>query len=134
MDLVNSENLFTEEASYWNTLFEADRWTDLTDYWKYTCTYALALKKSRFVTEGRIRRNFIRYGFEDTDLGYRLFKANCKFKLEKTPLLHLTGKPDLSQGFLFKLYKMNRISPMAKTFYKLNLDSDIYSKFQSLLD
>ena len=63
MDLVNSENLFTEEASYWNTLFEADRWTDLTDYWKYTCTYALALKKSRFVTEGRIRRNFIRYGF-----------------------------------------------------------------------
>lgn len=133
-ELINSKNLYVEESGYWNALFQSAEWSDLADYWKYTCTYALAIKKNDFINLGRLRRNFIRYGFEDTDLGFRLFKANRKFLLEKTPLLHLTNKPDLTQGFLFKLYKMNRISPMAKTFYKLNLDSEIYSKFQSLLD
>lgn len=132
--LLSSPELYIEESSYWRTLFESRNWNTLPDFWKYTCTYSLALKKKTFFDVGRIRRNFIRYGFEDTDLGYRLFKAGCTFKLNSTPLLHLTSIPDQSQGLLFKINKLNRISPMAKAFYKLNLDPEIYNKFQSLLD
>lgn len=132
--LLDSTELYIEESNYWNPFFECDEWISLPDYWKYTCTYGLALKKEVFFNVGRIRRNFIRYGFEDTDLGYRLFKNKSRFKLKKMPLLHLTAKPDSSQNFIFKLQKMNRISPMAKTFYQLNLDTSIYDKFQSLLD
>ncbi len=130
----SSPALYVEESAYWSSLFNCQNWELLPDFWKYTCTYALALKKEKFFSVGRIRRNFIRYGFEDTDLGFRLHKSNCRFFLHKTELLHLTRKPDESQSFMFKYKKMNQIQPMAQTFYRLNLDSKIYDKFQFMLD
>ncbi len=133
-ELFNSSELYIEESNYWKNLFECKAWSDLLDFWKYTCTYALALKTETFFAVGRIRRNYIQYGFEDTDLGYRLFKSQYEFQLNTSPLLHLTAKPDRSQNYLFKFQKMNRIRFMARTFYKLNLDPSIYKKFQSLLD
>lgn len=133
-ELLSSSQLYFEESKYWKTLFECSKWEDLPDYWKYTCTYALGIRKEKFLSMGRFRRNFIRYGLEDTDLGYRLFQSGAKFTLNKTTLLHLTAQPDVSQSFAFKIKKMNRIAPTAKTFYKLHLDSQIYSKFRSLLD
>lgn len=133
-ELFNSSQLYIEESDYWKNLFECKAWSDLLDFWKYTCTYALALKTETFFAVGRIRRNYIQYGFEDTDLGYRLFKSHYKFQLNSSPLLHLTAKPDQSQNYLFKFQKMIRIRFMARTFYKLNLESSIYSKFQTLLD
>jgi glycosyltransferase involved in cell wall biosynthesis len=132
--LINSPNLYTEESSYWNQLFESPHWDSLKDYWKYTCTYALAIRKNNFVSAGRFRRNFIQYGFEDTDLGYRLFKSSKRFALNKTPLLHLSSRPDSTQNYFFKLKKMNRIRPMAARFYELNIDPRLYQTFQSLLD
>ncbi len=132
--LLNSSELYIEESDYWKNLFECKAWPELLDFWKYTCTYALALKTETFFAVGRIRRNYIQYGFEDTDLGYRLFKSHYRFQLNISPLLHLTAKPDRSQNYLFKFQKMNRIRFMARTFYKLNLESSIYSKFQTLLD
>ena len=133
-ELINSSHLYYEEAQYWESLFECSDWQNLSDHWKYTCTYALGIKKDLFLSIGRFRRNFIRYGLEDTDLGFRLYRAGAQFFLNKTPLLHLTPKPDTSQSFVFRIKKINRIAPTAQVFYKLHLDPIIYQKFQSLLD
>ncbi len=130
-DLLPSPNLYIEEKGYWEPFFNSREWEDIQDYWKYTCTYALAIKRSAFFEVGRLRRNFIQYGFEDTDLGYRLYQHSKKFHLEKTPLLHLTSQKDSSQNFLYKIQKMKRIQKMAHVFYKLNLDPEIFEKFRS---
>ncbi|MFN8791884.1 MAG: glycosyltransferase family A protein [Bdellovibrionales bacterium] len=130
---AQTANLYIEEESYWSQLFNAEDWMKLPDFWKYTCTYALAMKKGIFQKVGRIRRNFIQYGFEDTDLGYRLAKEGMTFRLEKTPLLHLTAKEENTNSWQYKHEKMRRIQPMAKVFYQLNQDPKIYESFQWFL-
>lgn len=133
-NLVQSPRLYIEEDKYWRKLFESNDWMQLDDYWKYTCTYALALSKKLFVDLGRFRRNFIHYGFEDTDLGYRAMLNHQRFMINKTPLLHLTQKKDNSQSWFYKINKTERLRPMARTFYSLNYNENMYPKFQSLFD
>ncbi len=132
-DSLSPKSLYIEEASYWSDLFEAEDWMALKDHWKYTCTYALALPKSLFNQAGRLRRNFIRYGFEDTDLGYRLANRRVRFRLEKVPLLHLTAKAENTDSAYYKYKKMQRIRPMARVFFELNQDPDIYRSLGSLI-
>lgn len=129
--LLCSEHLFIEESDYWSKLFDSEDWMLIPDHWKMTCTYALAIRKSLFDQIGRFRRHFIRYGFEDTDLGFRLSQRNCKFYLDKTPLLHLTQSRENTQSYFYKLKKMNRIQKMAKVFYLSNLNSRLYHLFQA---
>lgn len=128
------EKLMIEEEAYWSQLFNAKDWMALPDHWKFTCTYALGIKKSLFESIGRIRRNYIQYGFEDTDLGYRLAQAGKVFRLEKTPLLHLTEKLENSNSWFYKLDKMRRLQPTARMFYYLNQNKCIYESLQSMID
>jgi glycosyltransferase involved in cell wall biosynthesis len=128
---LNNEHLFVEEEDYWSELFNCNDWMEISDHWKMTCTYALAIQKPLFDQVGRFRRHYIRYGFEDTDLGFRLSQHNCKFYLDKTPLLHLTQSRENTQSFMYKLKKMNRIQKMAKVFYLSNLNSKLYRLFHS---
>lgn|GEM_PF-6910013 len=134
LDLLNSQDLYIEESQYWSQLFEADRWEQLKDHWKFCCTYGLGLKKSLFQSVGRIRRNFIQYGFEDTDLGYRLSRFGARMVLNKTPLLHLSSRVDDSQTFWYQAKKRKQLRPMAKNFYALNMDPHLYSRFRSMVD
>ena len=132
--VIQSPELFVEESRYWNQLFEAPNWTELKDHWKFCCTYGLGMKKELFQHVGRIRRNFIQYGFEDTDLGYRLNRAGAKMTLNKTPLLHLTAQKDRSQTRYYQFAKMKKLKPMAKIFYCLNMDQKLYPTFRNLVD
>lgn len=132
-DILNHPSLFIEEREYWSPLFDADNWMKFENFWKFTCTYALAVKKKDFLDVGRFRRNFIRYGFEDTDLGYRLAHQGATFRIEKTPLLHLSNKMEKG-GWYFRYQKMQRIKPMAQTFFRLNQDPRIYDSLRSLMD
>lgn len=133
-DLIQTKNLFVEEARYWNQLFESEHWDQLNDHWKFCCTYGLGLRKNLFQSVGRIRRNFIQYGFEDTDLGYRLHRAGACMSLNKTPLLHLSTQQDHSQTRWYQAEKLKRLRPMAKTFYGLNMDPHLYPRFRTLVD
>lgn len=128
--LLENPALYIEESNYWSQLFESEDWMKIQDHWKMTCTYALAIEKTLFDQMGRFRRNFIRYGFEDTDLGFRLSRKKCRFYLEKTPLLHLTKSDENTQSWFFKIKKMNRIKKMAQVFYMIHLDSKIFQLFR----
>ncbi|OFZ29652.1 MAG: hypothetical protein A2622_10530 [Bdellovibrionales bacterium RIFCSPHIGHO2_01_FULL_40_29] len=116
---------YIEEHSYWNQLFQSPHWQDLPQHWKYTCTYALGMKKSDFLSIGRFKKYYVSYGFEDTDLGYEFHRLNKTFKLVKTPLLHLTAYNHMQ----YKNSQFKRTQLLRKTaalFYLQHLDSEIH--------
>lgn len=119
---------YIEEKNYWGQLFQSDNWTNLANYWKYTCTYALGLHKKKFYEVGRFKKYYVSYGFEDTDLGYEFFKRSYRFKLIKKPLLHLTSYDRMQyKNSQFRRQKLLRKT--ASLFYLQHLDPQIYELF-----
>ena len=120
---------YVEEKTYWNQLFTSNEWQSLTHFWKYTCTYALGIKKQDFYDCGRFKRHFISYGFEDTDIGYRLYKKNKKFILIQNPLLHLTNYSNM-QYQNSKFLRDQLLRKTCKLFYLDHLDEEIFTVFK----
>lgn len=119
---------YIEEKEYWSELFFCDRWSDLPNYWKYTCTYALGIHKSKFYEMGLFKKYYISYGFEDTDLGYESHKLNLKFNLIKLPLLHLTAYDQMQYKNSFsKRFELLRTT--AELFFLQNLDKNVFHLF-----
>ena len=117
---------YIEEEPYWSQLFFSENWTNLPDYWKYTCTYALALKREDFFKIGMFKKYYISYGFEDTDLGYEAFNRGLRFKLIKLPLLHLTSYGQMQyKNSKHKRLQLLRVT--AELFYLQHLKKDIYN-------
>lgn len=120
------QDTFIEEEKYWGAFFATDDWENLEAFWKYTCTYNLSLRKDVFYEVGRFRRNFVSYGFEDTDLGFRLAKAGKKFFLSKNYSLHLTPEKSQSEYRNSQIHRHILLSKTAKKFFLNNLDPFIY--------
>ena len=47
--------------------------------WRFFITNNLSVPRKKIIDVGMLDDKIIKYGFEDYDLGYRLFKAGCKF-------------------------------------------------------
>lgn len=125
-DVCLQKQVYVEESHYWNQLFNCHEWEKLDSYWKYTCTYALGIKKSDFLTIGRFKKYYVSYGFEDTDLGYEMHIRGKRFKLIKIPLLHLTSYDRMQ----YKNSSSKRTQLLKKTaskFYLQHLDPEIFS-------
>ncbi len=117
-DISLRKETFIEEEKYWRPFFECRSWHSLPAFWKYTCTYCLTVKKEDFLAVGRFRRNFVSYGFEDTDLGFRFFKAGKKFFVSRNFTIHLTKDSRPHRQIL--------LEKTAKKFFLNNLDPAIY--------
>ena len=125
---VTSEQCYIEEEKYWLPFFESDSWEEIPFFWKYTCSYALAIRKADFNAIRGFNPCFITYGFEDTDLGYRLFKEAKRFELNKTKLLHLTS-PTTESLWITQMKRQEALSKTAKIFFLAHLDPEIYEHF-----
>lgn len=58
--------------------------TDFENYylpWRFCITNNLSVERSKVLEVGMFDANIIKYGYEDYDLGVRLYKSGCKFKL-----------------------------------------------------
>lgn len=119
------KDTYIEEANYWSELFFCKNWSDLPNYWKYTCTYTLGISKEKFLAMGLFKKYYISYGFEDTDIGYEAFKRNYKFNLIKIPLLHLTSY-DLMQYNNSSSKRFKLLSITAELFYLQHMDKEIF--------
>src|SRR5690606_25371560 len=94
---IKDEDLIYEDA-YWDDFHrDTNQWNLLQDGWKYTCTHSLSLRTETFKEHGWILPCFIYYGFEDTELGYRLWKNGLKFHLSSMRVFHLYHKPERSE-------------------------------------
>ena len=116
---------YIEEKNYWSLLFFSDNWSSLRHYWKFTCTYALGIKRKDFFNIGMFKKYYVSYGFEDTDLGYEAHKRKLKFRLVKMPLLHLTAYNQMQYKNSFrKRVRLLRVT--AELFYLQHLEKEIY--------
>jgi hypothetical protein len=100
----------------------------LKHHWKFTCTYALGLKKSDFMEVGRFKKYYVSYGFEDTDLGYELYKRKKTFFLVPMPLYHLTAYNQM-QYQNSQLKRLKLLRKTAELFYLQHLNPEIYHLF-----
>lgn len=88
------KSAFYRENEYWESFKAARQWTDLQDFWKYACTYCLAVKRSQLLKSGPFEPSFTMYGFEDVDLAFRLFKVGAHFHFATSRVFHLYPSRD----------------------------------------
>ncbi len=111
--------IYIEEKRYWKNFY--DKGFKIQNPWKYVCSYSLTLRKKDFLLAGAFGGNFIFYGFEDIDLGYRLFKQGKKIHLSEIKVYH---QPSSSKRRSF--IRQNELSKTAKIFFYKHLDPEIY--------
>lgn len=129
---INNVHLFIEESHYWKPFFDSKNWMELRNFWKYTCTYGLALSKDSFFAAGCFHRTYVSYGFEDTELGYRLSKLGKTFKLVQLNLYHLTSYT--SSEYQSSKYKRRKLlQRTAKQFFLNTLDLDVYEILRGMM-
>lgn len=124
---VGSSDLSIEESSYWRHFFECSSWMSLKNYWKYTCTYALVMRAQDFWECGGFSENFLTYGFEDTQLGYRLACLGKKFQLSAVKVYHLS---DELKGRFGKSLAIQR---SAKIFFLNHMEPQLFRTFKFLM-
>lgn len=134
--LLTSEDTYIPEGGYWHQFYatsESQGWNSLDHRWKYVCTYALSIKKSIFKQAGWFRKTYCFYGFEDTDLGWRLSSAGLRFYLHQQPVFHLYHETSRSEYKNSIFRRQSLLSKTAEIFYYNNLSPEIYSVFKSFL-
>ena len=118
---------YIEEKNYWGTFYKKG-FDQVKSPWKYICTYGLSLSREDFQSVGAFGKNFTFYGFEDTDLGYRLFKKNKTFLLSDIHVYHQA--PDQRQQKHNPSQRYSQLSKTAKIFFYRHLDPEIYEELK----
>lgn len=126
---IPRQDLSIEEPKYWKPFFDCSDWMSLPDFWRYTCTYCLAVRVDQLRAVGGFREVFQSYGFEDTELGYRLAKAQAVFRLGSEPVVHLTPPRARSRYRHSILLKQLLLSKTGKIFFLSTLDPHVYRLF-----
>ena len=125
----NRKNL--EDSVYWGSFYDDHdsqrKWTKQPAPWRFVCSHSLSIKKEHFLQCGRFRTTFCHYGFEDTDLGYRLFKNGIKkFHLYEKPVYHYFQSKSLSEYGNSHWRKLNVLRKSARVFYRNTLDEQVF--------
>ncbi len=129
---VEPRDAYIEEEEYWRPFFDAPDWMKLEKFWKYTCTYGLAMRKRDFLDAGRFCRTYVSYGFEDTELGYRLARMGRRFKVVPLQLLHLTSYSTSEYQFSKKKRHL-LLRRTAKQFFLNTLEIENFHHLQSFM-
>ncbi len=122
------------DENYWEEFIKTEQWHELPYAWKYVCTHSFSIKKDVFWEVGGLKKNFIFYGFEDTDLGYRLVKAGYKLHLLDARVYHLFHENTRSEFLNLKSLRHNLLSRTAQIFYLHHLDEDIYENLLGFME
>ena len=125
---------YAPDRGYWKKFYQQGQtWNEMKAPWKYICTYGLALSSDLFKKVGWIRKVFLYYGFEDTDLGYRLFKHGCKFYLSDVIGYHQFGEYKRNEYSHSHIIRQELLSKTAKVFFHNNLDPDIFDELYTYM-
>ena len=127
-----SRHLYIKDSGYWENFYNtAQNWKEKKLPWKYISTNTLCLKTSVFKSVGRFRKNYTCYGFEDTDLGYRLYQAGFRFKLNPVDTYHLFRS---SEHVNSSVFKRKLLGQSARIFFHNNHNLEGYEEFRHLID
>ena len=124
------KHTFVKGKGYWENFYNtAQDWNKKNLSWKYISTNTLCLKSSVFNQVGRFRKNYTCYGFEDTDLGYRLYQAGFRFKLNPVDTYHLFRQTHSDSDIL----KQQSLGFSANIFFHNNHCLEGYEEFRHLI-
>ena len=77
------------EARYWLSAYESHgNIFEQPQGWKYFCSHSLCIQHEDWRTSGGFQSDFLNYGHEDTELGYRLAKSGFHFSFTKSKTYH----------------------------------------------
>lgn len=124
--------IFIEDKKYWEPFYEKG-FEGMFCPWKYTCTYGLSLLKSEFLKQGRFGKTFLYYGFEDTDLGYRLFKSGKKLLLSDIKCYHQFVSGTRQEDRKNPSLRNRLLAKTAKIFFYRHLDPLIFEELISYM-
>ena len=124
--------IFIEDKSYWGPFYEKG-FEDIPCPWKYTCTYGLSLPKKEFLDQGRFGKTFLYYGFEDTDLGYRLFQSGKKLLLSRIKCYHQFVSGERQEDRKNSLRRNLLLAKTAKIFFYRHLDPFVFEELRSYM-
>jgi glycosyltransferase involved in cell wall biosynthesis len=108
-------------------------WDELAHKWKFVSTFCLSIKRAHFFRLGAFRRSFDKYGFEDTDLGYRAAQAGLKFHRSQTPVYHFKHFKERSEYRHSARRKQDLLRQSARIFFLNNPDSEIVTAIPKYL-
>jgi len=131
--IERTTDLIADEP-YWEWFIQQKDWHKLPYNWKYVCTHSFSLKKSLFWNLGGLKKNFIFYGFEDTDLGYRLVKRGFRLHLLDVEVFHMFHENVRSEFFNLNSLRHSLLSKTAQIFYLHHLDEDIYENLLGFME
>ena len=125
------KHTFIKIDNYWENFYAtAKNWNRKHLPWKYISTNTLCLKSTLFKQVGWFKKNYTCYGFEDTDLGYRLYQAGVHFKLNPINTYHLY-RP--SEFFNSDTFKQKLLAQSANLFFHNNHSLKSYEEFCHLI-
>ncbi len=134
-DKVDEDKDCIPDESYWEEFIaNTTHWDQLPYNWKYVCTHSFSLRKDLFWKVGGLKKNYIFYGFEDTDLGYRLVKGGFKLHLLDAKVYHMFHENTRSEFMNLKSLRHSLLSRTAQIFYLHHLDEDIFENLLGFME
>ena len=130
-----SRDTYLPGGDYWESFYRSNiPWNKIPFGWKYVCTYGLSIKKDLFKSLGWFKKNYVFYGFEDTDFGYRAW--NAKLKCEKIDLkcLHLYHETERSEFSNSEYKRYQLLKKSARIMFHNCLDPEVYEHFGRYVD
>ncbi len=74
-------------------------WNERPTPWRWASTCCLGVQLDNFWQVGGFRESYCMYGFEDTDLAYRLWRRGAKFSLMNSTVIQVDNQPEDSDYF-----------------------------------
>ncbi len=125
-DSVNLKKDVIPNTAYWRKFNKTKNWHCLPYNWKYVYTNSFSIRRKLFWKLGGLKKNFIFYGFEDTEFGYRLVKRGYRIHLLELNVFHLFHKNTRSEFFNHQGLRDILLNRTAQIFYLSHFDKDIY--------
>lgn len=131
---IDQQKDIYQEDNYWESFKKTEDWGRLSAPWKYVCTYAFAVRRKTLLDIKLFRPEFSEYGFEDTEMGFRLFSAGYKFHLLKSPVYHLYPQAESWRVHFDEKARFETLRRTAKLFYRMHGDPSIYYELRSFFE
>ncbi|MFN8792570.1 MAG: glycosyltransferase family 2 protein [Bdellovibrionales bacterium] len=103
-------------------------WNQVKSRWKYVSTFYLSLTKKDFFDLGWFRKNYVQYGCEDTDLGWRAQQSNFGFNLLDLEVFHLPAGELRSEYQNDFEIKRRLLAPAFVQLYRNVLDNEVFDE------
>lgn len=124
-DIKPTDLMETPWDKYLETLYRSSDWQSLPQPWMYFMTYALSISKKKFMQAGGFRTNYISYGYEDLDLGFRLLAdKKTEYYNFKSAVYHLYHFESGNEYTLDNDFRYFQLAMSTRTFIAQNFFED----------